>query len=138
MIYPGEHRDLIEQNTNIFARLCNVEEPKFIEERLSAWTDMRSASGAVVYAGEAATIVSGDVTAYLPLAELIDLDAERERLRRELDNLDQQIARAEGLLKNDGFVAKARPDVVQRERDKLEALSASRRAVEERLTGLGG
>jgi valyl-tRNA synthetase len=137
MIYPGEHRDLVEQNTNIFARLCNVEEITFIEERLSAWTDIRSASGAAVYAGKAATVVSADVTAYLPLAELIDLDAERERLRRELENLDQQIARTEGLLKNNGFVGKARPEVVQRERDKLDALSASRRAIEERLTGLG-
>jgi valyl-tRNA synthetase len=78
------------------------------------------------------------VTAYLPLAELIDLDAERERLRRELESLDQQIARAQGLLKNDKFVSQARPDVVQRERDKLDALSASHKAVEERLASLGG
>jgi valyl-tRNA synthetase len=108
----------------MFARLCNVPQITLLDAGASA-------------PDKAATIVSADVTAYLPLAELIDLDAERERLRRELESLEQQIARTQGLLSNDGFVAKARPDVVQRERDKLEALSASRRAVEERLTSLG-
>jgi valyl-tRNA synthetase len=80
--------------------------------------------------------VAADVTVYLPLADLIDLDAERERLRRELANLDQQIARTRALLGNESFVGKAKPEVVQRERDKLEALAASRRAVEERLGAL--
>jgi valyl-tRNA synthetase len=124
IIDPGSHRDLIAAYGDIFARLCNVPQITLLDAGASA-------------PDKAATIVSADVTAYLPLAELIDLDAERERLRRELESLEQQIARTQGLLSNDGFVAKARPDVVQRERDKLEALSASRRAVEERLTSLG-
>jgi valyl-tRNA synthetase len=42
-----------------------------------------------------------------------DVDAERERLRKE-------IARAEGMLSNDGFVKKAPTDVVDGVRDKLE------------------
>ena len=87
--------------------------------------------------GQAATIVAADVTAYLPLADLVDLDAERGRLRRELENLDRQIARTTALLGNESFVSKAKPEVVQRERDKLEALAASRRAVEKRLGALG-
>lgn len=85
---------------------------------------------------QAAAIVAADVTAYLPLADLVDLDAERERLAKELENIDQQIRRTEGLLGNDSFVSKAKPEVVQRERDKLSALTASRRSVEERLAEL--
>jgi valyl-tRNA synthetase len=42
-----------------------------------------------------------------------DVEAERERLRRE-------IARAEGMLANESFVAKAKPEVVEAEREKLE------------------
>jgi valyl-tRNA synthetase len=42
-----------------------------------------------------------------------DVDAERERLRRE-------IARAEGMLANERFVSKAPPEVVEAEREKLE------------------
>jgi valyl-tRNA synthetase len=122
-IDPGSHRGLIAAHRDIFARLCNAPQVALLEDGASA-------------PDKAATIVSADVTAYLPLAELIDLDAERERLRRELESLDQQIARAEGLLKNDKFVSQARPDVVQRERDKVDALSASHKAVEERLASL--
>ena len=59
-----------------------------------------------------------------------------ERLRRELDNLTQQIVRTEDLLRNSSFIAKAKPEVVQRERDKLASLGASRQAVEERLAAL--
>ncbi len=122
-IDPGAHHDLIAQHTDIFARLCNVEDIHLLAAN--------SASPE-----QAATIVSADVTIYLPLADLIDLEAERERLRRELDNLEQQINRAQGLLANEDFIAKAKPDVVQRERDKLAALTASRQAVEERLAAL--
>jgi valyl-tRNA synthetase len=123
VIDPGTHRDLIAQHTDIFARLCNVENIHLLGDGTAA-------------PEHAATIVSADVTAYLPLADMIDLDAERARLRRELDNLEQQINRAEGLLANENFTAKAKPDVVQRERDKLAALTASRQAVEERLAAL--
>jgi valyl-tRNA synthetase len=124
-IDPGGHYDLIAQHTNLFARLCNVEEIRLLDANTAA-------------PDQAATIVSADVTAYLSLADLIDLEAERARLRRELENLEQQIDRTAGLLANENFTAKARADVVQRERDKLEALTASRQAVEERLAALSG
>ncbi|MCZ7538703.1 MAG: valine--tRNA ligase [Anaerolineae bacterium] len=124
LIDAGSQRALIEAHADLFARLCNVDRV----------TLLGSGAGAPE---QAATIVAADVTVYLPLADLIDLDAERERLRRELANLDQQIARTTALLGNESFVSKARPEVVQRERDKLEALVASQRAVEERLAALG-
>jgi valyl-tRNA synthetase len=124
-IDPGGHRRLIEQYADLFGRLCNVDKIALLEADTAA-------------PGQAATIISADVTVYLPLADLIDLDAERERLRRELENLDQQISRTAGLLANADFIAKARPDVVQREYGKLEALTASRQAVEERLRALSG
>jgi valyl-tRNA synthetase len=119
----GSHRDLIDGYRDLFARLCNVKQITLLD-------------GSNAAPDKAATVVAADVTAYLPLAELIDLDAERARLRGELDNLTQQITRSNGLLSNEGFVAKAKPDVVQRERDKLAALNASRQAVEERLNSL--
>jgi valyl-tRNA synthetase len=125
VIDPGSRRDLIETHRALFARLCNVERIALLGPDAAA-------------PDKAATIVTADVTAYLPLADLVDLDAERERLARELDNLDQQFARAQGLLQNENFVTRAKPDVVQRERDKLAALDASRQAVQERLAALTG
>ncbi|MBN1201345.1 MAG: valine--tRNA ligase [Anaerolineae bacterium] len=124
LVDPGAHRDLINAHRDLFARLCNIKQITLLD-----------AAGEVP--GKAAAIVADDVTVYLPLADLVDLDAERERLARELGNLAQQIARTNGLLQNESFVSKAKPDVVQRERDKLESLTASRQAVEERLSSLG-
>jgi valyl-tRNA synthetase len=124
-IAPGGHGDLIKNYRNVFARLCNI-------DRIALLTD------GTVPPEQAATIVSADVTAYLPLADLVDLEAERKRLQQELDDLTQQMTRTETLLNNDNFVTKARPDVVQRERDKLASLTASHQAVEERIRNLAG
>ncbi len=124
LIDAGSQRALIEAHSDLFARLCNVGGVTLLDSGASA-------------PGQAATVVAADVTVYLPLADLVDLDAERERLQRELANLGEQIARTTALLDNENFVGRARPEIVQREREKLEALAASRRAVEERLGALG-
>ncbi|NDJ77565.1 MAG: valine--tRNA ligase [Chloroflexi bacterium] len=125
LIDPGAQNGLLDSQRAIFARLCNVEQITLLD-------------GGQATPEKAATIVAADVTAYLPLADLVDLDAERERLSGELDDLQQQIVRTEKLLQNDNFVSKAKPEVVQRERDKLDALTASRQSVEERLAALEG
>ena len=64
-------------------------------------------------------IVTPDATLYLPLADIIDYAAERKRLESELARVRQEIARAEGKLNNEGFVAKAPAAVVDAERSKL-------------------
>jgi valyl-tRNA synthetase len=84
----------------------------------------------------AITISLGDVTAYLPLSGMVDLDQERERLEKELAELNQQIERVGNLLSSP-FSEKAPAAVVQKERDKLERLQASREEVSERLADLG-
>jgi valyl-tRNA synthetase len=70
------------------------------------------------------------------LAGLVDLDAERARLQKEIDNLSKQMDRSEALLANQGFVAKAPPEVIERERNKVEELQGRRQQLSERLAGL--
>ncbi|MBW3662674.1 MAG: valine--tRNA ligase [Actinobacteria bacterium] len=65
-----------------------------------------------------ARIVFGRGEAYVPLAGLIDVAAELERLRKELDKAESELERVEDKLANDAFVSKAPQDVVQAERDK--------------------
>jgi len=85
---------------------------------------------------QAATIVAGGVTCYLPLAEIVDLEEERERLAEALDDLQDRIAHSEELL--DGQFAERAPEhVVQRERDKLAELRTERAKLEHRLEALG-
>ena len=85
---------------------------------------------------QAVTLVSGPVVCYLPLAGMVDRDAERARLRRELDDLARQVARLEALLANTGFVTKAPAEVVARERDKLAELRTAHAKLAERLAQL--
>jgi len=85
-----------------------------------------------------ATIVGGDgVEVYLPLAGMVDLDRERARLTAELEAAQSEVARLEKVLSNEQFVAKAPPQVVQRERDKLAETAARVSTLQERLDQLG-
>jgi valyl-tRNA synthetase len=86
---------------------------------------------------QAAALVVEDVEAYLPLAGLIDLAAERSRLGRELEQLEADIARREARLGNRGFVDKAPANVVQRERDGLATARATAEKLRERIAQLG-
>jgi valyl-tRNA synthetase len=70
----------------------------------------------------ALTLVEGGIEVYLPLEGVIDLDAERERIAIGMEDLTKQIAQVEIRLRNQDFVNKAPEDVVQRERDKRDAL----------------
>ncbi len=83
-------------------------------------------------AADAATAVVGDVVGYLPLAGLVDLEAERARLAKELADIEARITRSEALLAGE-FARKAPPHVVQREREKLADLQATRKQLRERL-----
>jgi valyl-tRNA synthetase len=84
---------------------------------------------------QVASIVVGEVTCYLPLAGLVDLEAERARLQKELDQVAAIIARTEKQLAGP-FAEKAPTQVVQRERDKLAHLKTRRAQLEQRLKDL--
>ena len=81
------------------------------------------------------TLALGDVTCYLPLAGMVDITLERERLAKELDNVNREIYRLTSLLSGP-FADKAPPPVVQKERDKLARREASRTEIEGRLAAL--
>jgi valyl-tRNA synthetase len=76
----------------------------------------------------ASIAVSGGVIEILP-SEAVDLEEAGRRREAERERLRGEIARAEGKLANDGFVAKAPPQLVDAERAKLERLRAELEAV---------
>ena len=80
--------------------------------------------------GEVATTVPipGGVVGVLP-TEGLDLGAADRKRDAERERLDKEIARAEGKLANEKFVAKAPPELVEAERAKLERLRAERAAL---------
>jgi valyl-tRNA synthetase len=120
----GAQATLIERHADIFSRLANVEKVTLL-----------NGNGAPE---QSAAVVSGDVTLYLPLAGMIDLAVESDRLSKELENIKAQITKTEGMLANESFVSRAKPEVVERERTKLKDLTQTRGVVEERLRALKG
>jgi valyl-tRNA synthetase len=85
-----------------------------------------------------ALVASEGVEAYLPLAGLVDLEQETTRLRKALEETEQEIQRAEGMLANEDFRNKAPDHIVQRQRDRLEEQVERRERLEARLRALEG
>jgi valyl-tRNA synthetase len=83
--------------------------------------------------GTASTVVEGGLEIFIPLEGLIDLDAERARLEKEIAQHQGWLKGVTGKLSNEGFMAKAPADVIERERsrqkdleEKLERLRGNR------------
>jgi len=68
---------------------------------------------------ESAIALVGDLKILIPMAGLIDKDAELARLEKEILRVHKELPRIEGKLGNAGFVDKAPPDVIAKEREKL-------------------
>ena len=84
---------------------------------------------------DAVTISLGRVSVYLPLAGMLDLGKERQRLAHELETVKEQITRLNNLLAGE-FASKAPAVVVEREREKLARYEASGQEVEQRLAAI--
>ena len=69
-------------------------------------------------------LVAGSVEIYIPLSGMLDLEEERTRIQKELNETQAQIDRLEKLLGSD-FASKAPAAVVQRERERLAAFQAT-------------
>lgn len=79
----------------------------------------------------AATALVGEMELLVPMAGLIDKDAELARLDKEIDRKEKDRARTEGKINNPNFVEKAPEDVVQKERDKLQDLDSALQKLQE-------
>jgi valyl-tRNA synthetase len=85
--------------------------------------------------GAVQLVVRGEVAA-LPLKGVIDLAAERARLDKEIAKADADIKRADAKLANEKFVANAKEEVVEEEREKREAAVARKGKILEALERL--
>ena len=80
----------------------------------------------IEWAGEgelpmSATQLVGNMEILVPMADLIDKEAELTRLSKEIDKLSKEIQRLDGKLSNANFVDRAPAEVVAKEREKLDA-----------------
>lgn len=99
----SENREVYRQGAEFLKRLAGAETIFF--DGLSS-------------AGKTAAIVTADAKAFIPIGDLVDIEKEKERLKKEEQRLISEIERVDKKLANQGFVAKAPQKVVDDEKAK--------------------
>jgi valyl-tRNA synthetase len=123
----GRDRALVDTHFAYLSRLAGLESIKILE------------GGAAT--PEAATAMLGELTLLVPMAGLIDPNAEIERLSKRLAKNDGDLAKLRGKLGNGNFVKNAPPDVVAADRARVAELEAQNESFTrqlERVRRLGG
>ncbi|WP_091205042.1 valine--tRNA ligase [Oribacterium sp. WCC10] len=87
-------------------------------------------------ADDAVSVAIPDAVIYIPFADLVDIEKEKERLLKEKAKWEAEIKRSEGMLNNERFISKAPEAKVKEERDKLEKNKQMLKQVTDRLESL--
>jgi len=103
-------------------------------KRLARLSEITLATGTPA---NSAQIIAGEVTACLPLEGVIDFAAERKRLSGEEKKLTDEIAKIDAKLSNPQFMAKAKEEAIDEQRDRHEAASAHLAKIIEAMKRLG-
>jgi len=84
----------------------------------------------------AATLAVGGMEVYVALEGLVDFAAERERIAKELESTRKELDKFERKLSNEGFLAKAKPEIIEKDRAKATALAETVSALESQASEL--
>ena len=105
-------------------------------EAMARVSKLTVAAGASKPAESAAVVVEG-AEVYSVLTGMVDFDAERSRLAKEQKKLAADAAKFSKKLSNPGFLAKAAPEIVEKDRSKLAEIEDQLARVEAQLAELG-
>ena len=96
---------------------------KQILDKANAYVEKLAGVSEIIFTNEqiekASSIITKIATIQIPLGELVDISVEVERLNKELETTKKEIARAEKMLSNQGFVQKAPKELIENEKKKL-------------------
>ncbi len=115
-------QDLVQRWADVIKRLARVSE---------------ISSAATAPAGSVQLVVRGEVAA-LPLKGVVDLSAERARLAKEMQKAEADIVRVDAKLNNPNFMARAKEEVVEEEKEKREEAVGRKAKIAEALERLQG
>lgn len=106
ILASGTDRETLTAGKEYIMNLGNITQVTFAENKEDVPADSMSA------------VIAG-AEIYIPLEDLVDFEAEYERLSKEKKRLEGEVKRVEGKLSNQGFVSKAPEKVVNEEREKM-------------------
>ena len=87
--------------------------------------------------GNVVTIITDDAKLYIPLGDLVDFEAEKKRLEKELAQAEDKLAFINKKLSNPGFVNKAPEKVVQQNRDEAAKLEEKIESIKKSIEEIG-
>ena len=120
---PEHYVKLLEENKSLISTLGRV-------LHLTTATDTTKPENASV------TVASG-LEIYIPLAGLVDLDAEKAKLSKERDKVAADLDRFNKKLSNEGFLSKAAPEIIEKDRAAADDLKTSLELIDAQLAELG-
>lgn len=126
VIYPGALAGAFESAMPEFHFLARTD-PDDVEIR----------DGTPVAPDGSVSIVTGGTSIFLPLAGMVDSEAERARLKKDIAETSGDIERAEAMLANEQFVSRAPEDVVDAQRKRLTDGQERLKLLKSRLVELG-
>lgn len=118
----GEEKDALQMAENYFLTLASASEVEFVQQGTQV--------------EDALSVVIDGIKIFIPMAELIDIDKEIERLNKEKEKFESEIKRAKGKINNQGFVAKAPKSLIEEEEAKINKFEEMLKVVIERLQQL--
>lgn len=116
-----EKRGCFENKEHFFIKLAGASQVELTEDRLT---------------GNSVQIITDAAEIFIPMSEIIDIDAEKERLTKELEAAQKEIDRAQSKLNNPEFTSKAPEKVVNAEREKVKKYTDIKIKIEEALAKL--
>lgn len=123
ILSQGKKLSEIEKGERYIRDLANITGIKFTDSKTDVPEEVMSA------------VIEG-IEIYIPLDELVDFEAEYERLQKEKTRLEGEVKRVRGKLSNEGFVSKAPEKVVNEEREKQAKYEDMLEKVKERLASV--
>jgi len=133
---PPTQRIEVELRVSSDATRATVEKYLDLIER-SAKITAQVVVGGAPPAGAAKAVVRSDLEIVMPLGGLIDVDAEKARIKKDLAKAEKEIATIEKKLENPDFLAKAKDGVVDEQRARLAEEQSRRQRLVDALATLG-
>ncbi len=125
IVAAGDDQAMLTSQAAVFASLARLDPARLrIERSLAAKPE------------NAVAVMAGGMECYLPLAGMVDLEAERTRLAKEIEAVGAEAERARGRLANPSYVDKAPAAIVEKDRTRLAELNDRLTRLQERLKGL--